>query len=77
MPPLDPAPTTIFKGVHTALAGAIITPAEPGQIIFRVDGAYMAKHNPEVGGYWVRYADGYESFSPCEAFEEGYSPVSR
>lgn len=26
-----------------------------------------------VGGYYVRYADGYESWSPAKAFEEGYS----
>jgi hypothetical protein len=25
------------------------------------------------GGYYVRYADGYESWSPPKAFEEGYS----
>ena len=30
---------------------------------------YMDKHKPKVGGYYVRYADGYESFSPAEAFE--------
>jgi hypothetical protein len=27
----------------------------------------------EVGGYAVRYPDGYKSVSPKEAFEEGYS----
>lgn len=26
-------------------------------------------------GYYVRYADGYESWSPTKAFEEGYKPV--
>ncbi len=55
--------------------GAMITPAEPGHGPFRVDAKYIAKHNPEVGGYWVRYDDGYESFSPAAAFEEGYSRV--
>ena len=33
----------------------------------------MAKH--EAGGYYVRYPDGYESWSPAEAFEEGYTLV--
>lgn len=28
-----------------------------------------------VGGYYVRYADGYESWSPAQAFEEGYTRV--
>lgn len=27
------------------------------------------------GGYYVRYADGYESFSPAKAFEEGYTRI--
>ena len=29
----------------------------------------------EAGGYYVRYPDGYESWSPAEAFEEGYTLV--
>lgn len=33
---------------------------------------FILKHKPEVGGYYVKYADGYESFSPAKAFEEGY-----
>lgn len=41
----------------------------------RVEEAYIKKHNPQIGGYYVRYADGYESFSPAEAFEEGYVPL--
>jgi hypothetical protein len=39
----------------------------------QVDRDYCRKHLPEVGGYWVRYADGYESYSPAKAFEEGYT----
>lgn len=39
----------------------------------RVDKAFMTKHKPQVAGYFVRYADGYESVSPREAFEEGYT----
>jgi hypothetical protein len=35
--------------------------------------AWLDKHNPEVGGYYVVYDDGYESFSPAKAFEEGYT----
>jgi hypothetical protein len=35
------------------------------------------KNHPYVGGYFVVYKDGYESFSPADAFEEGYSPVSQ
>lgn len=28
-----------------------------------------------VGGYFIRYADGYESWSPLEAFEAGYREI--
>ena len=36
---------------------------------------YVAKHKSEAGGYYVVYADGYKSFSPAKAFEDGYSKV--
>ena len=38
-----------------------------------VDPRYIAKHSPQPGGYWVQYEDGYESYSPAEAFEQGYT----
>lgn len=38
---------------------------------------YFNHHNPEVGGYYVKYSDGYESYSPAKAFEEGYSPFGK
>lgn len=34
---------------------------------------YVAKHAPEAGGYYVRYQDGYESWSPAAEFERGYT----
>lgn len=33
---------------------------------------YINKHEPKVGGYFVVYPDGYESFSPAPAFIDGY-----
>jgi hypothetical protein len=36
---------------------------------------WCVKHVPEVGGYLVFYADGYVSYSPAKAFEEGYTRV--
>ena len=57
--------------------GAMITPADPLYAPFRVSGDYLAKHNPQPGGYWVQYADGYTSFSPAQAFEEGYALISQ
>ena len=53
----------------------LITPEDEGHGAFKVSAEYMAKHSPQNGGYYVRYKDGYESYSPAEAFEEGYSPA--
>ena len=38
--------------------------------------AWLNKHNPEVGGYYVVYKDGYESYSPAKPFEEGYTRIN-
>ncbi len=42
-----------------------------------VEDAYIEKHDPQVGGYYVRYEDNYESFSPAEAFEKGYVEITK
>jgi hypothetical protein len=55
--------------------GAFLTPSEPGYGAFEVDASFMCKHNPQVGGYYVVYEDGYKSYSPAEAFEGGYAPL--
>lgn len=55
--------------------GAVITPWEDGFEPFEVDASYIGKHNPQPGGYFVAYDDGYTSYSPSKAFEEGYSPL--
>ena len=52
---------------------AIITPTDAGFAPFRVDGNYVRNHNPQAGGYYVVYEDGYKSFSPGEPFEKGYA----
>lgn len=51
-----------------AFEGAIYAP-------ILMDREWLDKHNPEVGGYYVVYADGYHSFSPAKAFEEGYTKI--
>jgi len=56
---------------------AIITPEEEGYAPFRVDCDYVHKHKPQMGGYYVKYKDGYESFSPADAFEDGYESVGK
>lgn len=34
---------------------------------------YFNYHTPEVGGYYVKHLDGYETYSPAKSFEQGYS----
>lgn len=36
---------------------------------------WSRRHAPESGGYYVVYDDGYASFSPAKAFEEGYTLI--
>ena len=70
------------KEVRAAKIATIKTPTNgTGVLIFEdenlwrvtVSKEYMQKHQPYEGGYYVKYADGYESFSPADAFEEGYT----
>ena len=51
---------------------AMITPTEERYGRFKVDATYIRKHQPQIGGYYVVYEDGYKSFSPAKAFEKGY-----
>lgn len=36
---------------------------------------FMEKHSPEAGCYFIVYKGGYESISPADAFEEGYTLI--
>jgi hypothetical protein len=38
-------------------------------------GNFFARGRPRIGDYLVRYADGYMSWIPKRAFEEGYTLV--
>jgi len=40
-----------------------------------VSADYMLKREPHVGGYFVQYEGGYESFSPGDEFESGNSLI--
>jgi predicted metal-dependent peptidase len=57
-------------------SGAWIDPADEGYGRFSVNEDYVNKHQPRAGGYYVVYKDGYTSFSPAEAFEDGYTLVT-
>lgn len=52
-----------------------ITPEDTGYAPFDVPHSYYLKHQPQDGGYYVVYSDGYKSFSPAAAFEDGYTPA--
>lgn len=56
-------------------AGAMLGFEEDGYGAIPVSAEYISKHSPCVGGYFVIYDDGYRSFSPAKAFEEGYTRV--
>lgn len=51
-------------------SGTII-PADGRCASLHVSKEYMHKHMPKIGGYYVQYEDGYQSWSPADAFEEG------
>jgi hypothetical protein len=53
----------------------ILTFEEEGYAPMRVPFSYVSKHNPKAGGYYVIYEDGYASWSPAKAFEEGYTKI--
>lgn len=47
---------------------------EGGQHVV-VGSGFLEKHDPEPGGYYVLYGDGYESYSPGGVFEGGYDRI--
>jgi len=53
--------------------GGRLFPADTNYPPFEVSTGYLQKHTPQPGGYWVSYKDGYQSFSPAEQFEDGYT----
>lgn len=64
----DFAKTDEFQGGH-------IMPDDRRYGPIPFDAEYFRKHKPVAGGYYVVYDDGYKSFSPAKAFEDGYSLV--
>jgi hypothetical protein len=56
--------------------GAMLFPeGDYGHRGIGVSEEWCRKHDPKAGGYFVRYQDGYESYSPADAFESGYTRV--
>lgn len=59
----------------TAPTTVVVINSSNGSETVTVDPSYFEKHKPEVGGYYVKYGDGYESWSPAAAFETGYTAI--
>lgn len=69
-----------YKSVPTPEAGpdamgtqAILEFEDERFAPIEVSADYVAKHDPQAGGYFVIYMDGYRSWSPADAFETGYT----
>lgn len=58
------------------LPKTFFVPEEPNFAPIELSSDYLSKHNPKVGGYFVVYEDGYQSFSPADAFEGGYTRIN-
>lgn len=57
--------TKVMTGGHLAFVG--------DYAVLHVGEGFFGKHHPQPGGYYVIYDDGYVSYSPAKAFEEGYT----
>lgn len=66
---IDDAPVSVSGSPSTLVPCDAIPP-------FEISSHYRLKHNPQSGGYFVVYEDGYQSFSPAEAFESGYTLIN-
>jgi hypothetical protein len=73
------------QALEIAGVGSCMPSANPGEIVRRVDfkggfvsidcpEAMFARYAPVPGDFYVVYEDGYQSFSPREAFLNGYKP---
>ena len=59
-----------------AVDGHRITPADVGIAPVDCLPDLFLRHHPEPGDYLVEYEGGYRSFSPGQAFEDGYRPCN-
>lgn len=55
--------------------GATVEFADAGYAPMKLPPEMFARYKPVAGDYYVVYDDGYKSFSPAKAFEEGYTRI--
>lgn len=63
-----------LRGAEPGLWHTVLEFGAPGLEYEIVTDEWTNKHNPATGGYFVRYEDGYTSYSPGPVFEAGYTP---
>lgn len=66
----------IMTGRSDEKPGGTLHFEDPHYAPLAVDEDYLQRHQPKVGGYYIVYDDGYKSFSPAKAFEDGYIRIS-
>lgn len=59
----------------TATPNELLSFEDEGYAPLAVTYEWARKHRPQAGGYYVVYKDGYASYSPAEAFEDGYTKL--
>lgn len=64
----DPPEGKAFEGAH-------LMPEDMRYAPIPVDAVWFNRHNPSGPGYYVVYPDGYTSWSPVKAFEQGYNAL--
>lgn len=55
--------------------GAILEFEGVGYAPITVPTELFARYRPTAGDYYIVYDDGYASFSPAKAFEDGYTRI--
>lgn len=55
--------------------GATLHFCEEGFAPVKMSPEWVRMHRPMLGGYYVVHEDGHASYSPAEAFENGYAKI--
>lgn len=70
---LIPREGGVMESVPTASHTEYVLVDKTGEFVAVVDDDYMSRNPVHTGGYFVRYQNGHESFSPEDAFVDGYT----
>jgi hypothetical protein len=62
-----------MESMPTACKTEYVLVDKTGEFVAVVGDDYMERNAVHTGGYFVRYSNGHESFSPQDVFEDGYT----